>query len=235
MTSHDAPPPRGPANDEHRQLSRTEAHRREEQRRIDRDHRRAKRPRIGWDWSRGSDPRRQGRVRRRRRRLTVTDALGVVVVAAGSAWVLQLQGVTPTGDPGQDPLITSGVAIAVALVGAAIDRHLLVAWGIVAIVATTGRQFLGGITFNTLAGSGWPFLIGLVAMLLGSGVALINRRGRTVFAPVIGALSASLTLQCLATLPESNWPTVGGLLAGATLLGALYAIALRVRPRWLFD
>ena len=161
--------------------------------------------------------------------------VGVVAVAAGSAWFLQLQGVTPTGDPGQDLLIGTGVAVVVALLGALIDRHLLVAWGIVAIVATTGRRFLRGVTFDTLAGSGWPFLAGLVAILLGSGVALIDRRGRTAFAPVIGALSASLTLQCLATVPERNWPTVGMLLGAATVLGALYALALRVRPTWLFD
>jgi hypothetical protein len=44
-----------------------------------------------------------------------------------------------------------------------------------------------------------------------------------------------LSLQCLATVPERNWPTVGIALLVATALGAIYAIAVRVRPAWLFD
>lgn len=161
--------------------------------------------------------------------------LAVVAVAGASAWSLHLQAVTPTGDPGPDLAIGAAVAVTVAVVGALIDRRLLVAWALVAILATTGRRFLRGITFETVAGSGWPFLVGLLALLLGSGVALINRRGRTAFAPAIGALSASLTLQCLASVPERNWPTVGLLLLIATALGTLYAVAMRVRPAWLFE
>ena len=125
--------------------------------------------------------------------------------------------------------------MAVAIVGAVIDRHLLVAWGIVATVAATGRRFLRGVTFDALAGSGWQLVAGLLAILLGSGVALVTRRGRTAFAPVLGAASASLSLQCLASVPERSWPTVGAMLAVASVLGTLYAVALRVRPTWLFD
>jgi len=165
----------------------------------------------------------------------VLDVVGVVAVGAASAWLLHLQGVDPTGDVGRDLVLTSAVAAGVAVVGAVVNRHVLVVWGVVAVVVTSGRRFLSGVTFNALAGSGWQLLVGLAAIGLASGVALIDRRGRVVIAPVLGAASASLTLQCLASVPQRNWPTVGAILAVGTALGVLYAIILRMRPGWLFD
>ena len=165
----------------------------------------------------------------------MTDVIAVAAVAGASAWLLHLQGVEPTGSAGTDLAIGSAVAVGVALVGAVLDRRVLAAWGIMAVVATVGRRFLRGLTLNAVAGSGWQLVVGLIAIGLASGVALIDRRGRAAFAPAIGAASASLSLQCLATVPERNWPTVGIALLVATALGAIYAIAVRVRPAWLFD
>lgn len=165
----------------------------------------------------------------------MTDVAAVVVVAGASAWFLHLQGVEITGNAGTDLAIGGAVAVAVALAGAVLDRRILAAWGIVAVVATAGRRFLRGLTLNAVAGSGWQLVVGLIAIGLASGVALIDRRGRAAFAPAIGAASASLSLQCLASVPERNWPTVGVALLVATALGVLYAVAVRVRPSWLFD
>lgn len=159
----------------------------------------------------------------------------MAAVAAASAWLLHLQGVRPPGQGELDLVTASLVAVAVAVVGAVIDRYVLVAWGFAALVVTSGRRFQRGVSFDTFAGSGWPLLAGLAAVALASGVALITRRGHTAFAPVIGTLSASLSLQCLASTAPRDWPTIGVILAVATALGVLGAVVLRVRPAWLFD
>lgn len=159
----------------------------------------------------------------------------VAVVAGISAWLLHLQGVEVTGTASTDLLVGSAVAVGVALVGAMINRRVLAAWGIVAVAATAGRRFLNGVTLNAVAAGGWQLVAGLAAIALASGVALIDWRGRAAFAPAMGAASASLSLQCLASLPQRTWPTVGVALLVATVLGALYAVAVRVRPAWLFD
>jgi len=236
MSDPTASDPRVPTDAVRNRPSRGDAQRHEARRRIDAEHRRSRRLRVGWDRSRrSSGAAHAGRSTRRRRRLTVTDVIAVAAVAGASAWLLLLQSVEPTGNAGADLAIGSAVAVAVALVGAVFDRRVLVAWGLVAVVATAGRQFIRGLTLNAVAGGGWQLLVGLIAIGLASGVTLIDRRGRAAFAPAIGAASASLSLQCLASVPERNWPTVGVALLVATVLGALYAVAVRVRPAWLFD
>lgn len=160
-----------------------------------------------------------------------------MAVAALSGWVLQAQlsrlEVVATLEV--NPAVAFAVSGGVALVGAVLDRRVLMGWAVVALVTTVGRRIVRGVTFESLVGTGWPLLVGLVAMLLASGVAMVDRRGRVAFGPVVGAASASLSLQCLASLPTSEWPTVGALVAGATVLAAGYAVVVRLRPAWLFD